>query len=96
MTLKEIWTRFVAWIRRMAHLYEKEIREFVNEMLELAFLNLDEVRLNKITPAIRKKIANKVLSDIIIMRIDITTAHGKSEICKLVMDAISWFTKGEE
>ena len=94
--LREYWNRFVAWVRRIAHLYEKEIKAFVNEMLDLAFLNLDEVRLNKINPAIRKKIANKVLADIIIMRIDITTTQGKSEVCKLVMDAISWFTKESE
>jgi hypothetical protein len=88
--------RFVAWIRRIAHLYEKEIRKFVDEMLELAFLNLDKARVEKIDPAIRKKIANKVLADILIMGIDIGTVKGKSEVGKLVMDAIDWFTRGDE
>ena len=90
------WQKIVAWLRKMFRLYEKEIVEFVNEMLDLAFQNLDEVRVSKIDPAIRKKIANKVLADIVIMRIDITTIQGKSEVGKLVMDAIGWFTKEGE
>jgi len=94
--MKDLWIRFVAWVRRIAHLYEKEIKAFVNEMLDLAFANLDEVRREKINPAIRRKIANKVLVDIIIMKIDITTIQGKSKVCELVMDAISWFTKESE
>jgi hypothetical protein len=59
-------------------------------------LNLDKARVEKIDPAIRKKIANKVLADILIMGIDITTVKGKSEVGKLVMDAIDWFTRGDE
>lgn len=90
--LKKIWV----WIRRMAHLYEKEIKQFVDEMLELAFLNLDKARMEKIDPAIRRKITNKILADILIMGIDIGTVKGKSEVGKLVMDAIDWYTKGDE
>jgi hypothetical protein len=52
--------------------------------------------MDKIDPAIRKKIANKLLADIIIMKIDITTEQGKSKVGHLVIDAIDWFTKEGE
>lgn len=92
---KDYWKRLISWIRRMINLYEKEIKEFVNEMLDLAFQNLDSKIVNKIDPAIRKRITNKVLADILIMKIDITTTQGKSKVCELVMDSITWFTKEE-
>lgn len=91
-----VWQKFVAWLRRMFRLYEKEIKEFVDDMLDLAFQNLDEQRKDKIDPAIRKKIANQVLANIIIMGIDIGTIQGRSEVGKLIMDAIDWFTKEGE
>lgn len=93
MDWKGIWKSIIGFVRRIFRMYEKEIKAFVNEMLDLAFLNLDEVRKDKIDPVIRKKITNKVLADILIMRIDVTTVKGKSEIGKLIMDAIDWFTK---
>ena len=92
----EWYKKLISWIRRMLHLYEKEIRQFVNEMLDLAYQNLDADVVHKITPAIRRKITNKILADIIIMKIDISTIQGKSEVCKLITDAISWFTKEDK
>jgi hypothetical protein len=92
---KDYWKKLISWIRRMINLYEKEIKEFVNEMLDLAFQNLNSEIVRKIDPAIRKKITNKVLADILIMKIDITTTQGKSKVCELVMDSITWFTKEE-
>ena len=93
--MKDIWNRVISWLRRMVNLYEKEIKEFVNDMMDHAFRSLDQARIDKINPAIRKKIANKVLTDIIIMKIDIETTQGKSKVCELVMDSINWFAKDE-
>jgi len=90
------YQKIIAWIRRMAHLYEKDIKKFVNDMIDLAFKNLDKEIADKIDPAIRKKITNKVLADILIMGIDISTIKGKSEVGKLIMDSIDWFTKESE
>ena len=94
--MKDLWKRFVAWIRRMAHLYGDEIKETANDLLDLAFANLDEKRKEKLNPAIRKKIANKVLADILILGIDVTTAKGKAKVCEIIMDAIDWFAKDGE
>ena len=91
-----MFEKIVKWIRRMFKIYEKEIKVFVDDMLDLAFQNIDEVIQDKLTPEIRKKVRNKVLADILIMGIDIGTTKGKSEVGKLVMDAIDWFTKEGE
>lgn len=96
MTLKDIWTGLVVWIKKMVTLHKKEILTFIDQMLDMAFQNLDKARMDKIDPAIRKKIANKLLADIIIMKIDITTEQGKSKVGHLVIDAIDWFTKEGE
>jgi len=96
MGLKEVWMKLVIWIKKMITLHKKDIMKFINEMLDLAFQNLDKARMDKIDPLIRNKIANKVLSDIIIMKIDITSNQGRSEVGKLIMDAIDWFTKDSE
>ena len=90
------WQRLVNWIRRVFRIYEKEIKTFVDDMLELAFLNIDTVKSEKITPAIKEKVRNKVLADILIMGIDIGTTKGKSEIGKLIIDSIDWFIKEGE
>jgi len=92
-----MFEKIVKWLRRMFRLYEKEIIEFVDDMLDLAFQNVDIAIQDKLTPEIRKKVRNKVLADILIMGIDITSIKGKSESGKLIMDAIDWFIKeGEE
>lgn len=96
MTLKEIWKNIVGFLRTVFRIYEKEIRAFVENMIEMAFQNLDAAKREKITPAIRKKIANKILADIIVMGIDTTTNAGKSEIARIVVDALSWAAKESE
>ncbi|MHA1805951.1 MAG: hypothetical protein ACTSX2_00080 [Candidatus Thorarchaeota archaeon] len=88
--------KIIRWFRRLFRLYEKEIKEFVDDMLDLAFQNLDDERLDKLNPEIRKKVRNKVLADILIMGIDIGTIKGKSESGKIIMDAIDWFIKEGE
>lgn len=80
----------------MFRLYEKEIKEFVDDMLDLAFQNIDETIQNELTPEIRKQVRNKVLADILIMGIDITTIKGKSEAGKIILDSIDWFIKENE
>lgn len=89
---KKLW----AWIKILLKMYEKEIRVFVNDMLELAFKNLDEAKAKKLTPALRKKIANKVLADTILKRIDTSTIQGKSEVAKIVSNALDWATEKTE
>ena len=88
--------KIIKWIRRLFRLYEKEIKEFVNGILDLAYMNLDAVKVRSITPAIRKKIVNKVLADILVMGIDIETIKGKTEVSRLIVDAIDWFIKEGE
>jgi len=88
-----MWQNIVKWIRRVFRIYEKEIESFVDDMLDLAFENVDEVIKVKLTPEIRKKVRNKVLADIIVMGIDIATIKGKSESGKIIMDAINWYAK---
>ena len=88
--------KIIRWFRRLFRLYEKEIKDFVDDMLDLAFQNLDDERLDKLNPEIRKKVRNKVLADILIMGIDIGTIKGKSESGKIIMDAIDWFIKEDE
>jgi ribosomal protein L17 len=85
----------IGFVRRMFRFYEKEIRKFVEDMIDLAYQHLDAETVRNITPAIRKKIANKILADIIIMKIDITTVAGKSEVARLVNDALVWLSKTE-
>jgi len=92
-----MFDKIIRWIRRLFRLYEKEIKEFVDEMLDLAFQNVDEAVKDKLTPEIRKKVRNKVLADILVMGIDIATIKGKSESGKIILDAINWFIKeGDE
>ena len=91
-----MFEKIVKWIRRMFRLYENEIKVFVDDMLDLAFQNLDKERADKLNPAIRRKVRNKVLADILIMGIEVGTIKGNSEVCKLVMDAINWFIKEGE
>ena len=88
-----MWQNIVKWIRRVFRIYEKEIVSFVDDMLDLAFENVDEVIKVKLTPEIRKKVRNKVLADILVMGIDIATIKGKSESGKIIMDAINWYAK---
>lgn len=88
--------KIIKWIRRLFRLYEKEIKEFVDDMLDLAFQNVDEVIQNKLTPEIRDKVKNKVLADILVMGIDIGSVKGKSEAGKIILDAIDWFVKEGE
>lgn len=88
--------KIIKWIRKLFRLYEKEIKEFVDEMLDLAFQNVDDEIKKKITPEIRKRVRNKVLADILIMGIDIATIKGKSEAGKIILDAIDWFIKEGE
>lgn len=87
-----MWTKIKAWVRRLFSLYDKEIKQFVDEMIELAFLNLDNERKEKLTPAIKKKVKNKVMADIIIYGTDIATTKGKSAVGQFLMDAIDRFT----
>jgi hypothetical protein len=96
MDWKGLWKRLVTWLRLQLKIHEKEIKAFVNEMIDKAFQNLDANIVRSITPAIRRKITNKILADILIMGIDIGTVKGKSEIAKLTIDAINWFTKESE
>jgi hypothetical protein len=91
-----MWQNIVKWIRRVFRIYEKEIKSFVDDMLDLAFENVDEVIKVKLTPEIRKKVRSKVLADILVMGIDIATIKGKSESGKIIMDAIDWFIKEGE
>ena len=86
-----LWSKFVKWLRKILRRYEKEVRQFVDEMLEFAFANLDEARKERLTPAIKKKVRNKVLADILVMGVDIATTKGKSEVGKLILDATDWF-----
>lgn len=88
--------KIIKWIRRLFRIYEKEIKEFVDDMLDLAFQNVDEVISEKLTPEIRKKVRNKVLADILVMGIDTATIKGKSESGKIIIDAIDWFIKEGE
>lgn len=83
----------IGFVRRMFRLYEKEIRKFVEDMIDMAYQHLDSDVVRKITPAIRKNIANKILADIIIMKIDTTTVAGKSDVARLVNDALDWLAK---
>ena len=94
--MKDLWNRFVAWVRRMLHLYEKEIREFVNDILDLAYQNLDNRVIDKLTPAIRRKVTNKVIAEILINGIDIATIQGKSAVSAMVLNYIREFTKEGE
>ena len=94
--MKDLWNRFVAWVRRMLHLYEKEIREFVNDILDLAYQNLDNRVIGKLTPAIRRKVTNKVIAEILINGIDIATIQGKSAVSAMVLNYIREFTKEGE
>ena len=88
--------KLVNWLRKIFRLYEKEIKQFADNMLELAIANLDEVKREKITPAIRKKIRNKVLADILVMGIDVAENKGKSATGRIIVDAIDWFiSEGE-
>lgn len=84
---------FIGWLRRMFRIYEKEIKKFVIDIVELAFNNLDKQRLEKLNPIIRKKIQNEVLAQIIIQKIDTTTVQGKSAVSRLVLEQIDKFTK---
>ena len=95
MDWKGMWKGLVAWVRQIFKLYEKEIKAFVNDMIDKAYQNLDAVIVRSITPSIRRKIKNKILADILIMKIDVASNKGKSEVARLTVDAINWFTKGE-
>ena len=90
---KETWTKIIRWLRKTFKRYEAEIQQFVDNMLDLAFQNLVDPRKEKLTDAVKKNIRAKVLADIMVMGIDISTTKGKSETGKIIMDAIDWFTK---
>ena len=84
--------KIIKWLRRVFRLYEKEIQKFADDMLNLAFQNVDDAIKDKLTPEIKKKVRSKVLADILIMGIDTATIKGKSESGKIILDAINWFT----
>ena len=96
MSGKEIWKSIEGFVRRMFRLYEKEIKLFVEDMIDKAYKNMEAVKVRSISPAIRRNVRNKILADIIIMKIDTTTNAGKSEVARLVLDAMNWATKESE
>ena len=96
MDWKGLWKKFVTWVKIQLRAHEAEIRIFVNNMLDLAYQNLDNAIIQKLNPAIRKKVTNKVIAEILIRGIDIGTIKGKSEVSALVLNFINDLTKENE
>ena len=77
------------WIKILLRMYEKEIRKLVNDLLDLAYQNLDAKIVRSITPQIRNKIKNQLIAEIIINKIDVTTTSGKSAVSAMVLSMIN-------
>lgn len=88
-------TKIVKFIRWLLRTYNREVKKFVEFIIDEAYKYIDREVFDKLEAGVRREVRNEVVKQVIIQGIDIYTPKGKDAVENLVKNYINKFTQEE-